>query len=425
MVILNCCAECSLGTTVLTARHHTPRPLPGLVRLPDQVATTAESGSQPASGAGTASELVAASPRDRPGVICTVARRSVTGSRASVIIVSYNARGALDRCLRSIRRASGSDSEIIVVDNGSSDGSATHVVESFPEVRLVRSLANQGFGAGCNLGARIARGEYLAFLNPDTVVEPRWLTELIGALAVNRQAGLATARILLLADPERLNTAGNSTHYTGLTLCQGMGQPRQNSATPREVGAVSGAAFVIHRHLFETLGGFDESFFLYMEDTDLSWRARLAGHASVYAPRSVVYHDYSLRFGPRKTFYQERNRYLLLLKTLRWRTLVVLAPALVLAEIVTWGFVLLHDRPHLANKLRAYAWIIQHRRQVLESRWRTQAQRASKDRDLLSHCDVQLAFEQTGAGWTASLAHRAFDPLFFVLHRLALGVIRW
>ena len=92
-----------------------------------------------------------------------------------------------------------------------------------------------------------------------------------------------------------------------------------------------------------------------MEDTDLSWRARLAGYRCLYVPTSIVYHEYTLRFGPRKIFYQERNRYLMLLKGAHWATLLVLLPALLLAEVVTWGFVLAQDRRRLANKARAYA----------------------------------------------------------------------
>jgi len=127
----------------------------------------------------------------------------------------------------------------------------------------------------------------------------------------------------------------------------------------------------------------------------------------------------------RKTFYQERNRYLMLLKSLRWRTLLVLLPALLLGEVVTWGFVLLRERQRLANKLRAYAWIVKHWGEVVESRRQTQALRTVRERDLIACCTHQLAFEQTGDGVVARWAHLVFDSLFFVLHRLALALIWW
>jgi GT2 family glycosyltransferase len=226
-------------------------------------------------------------------------------------------------------------------------------------------------------------------------------------------------------DPDRVNTCGNQVHYTGLTLCRGMGAPCCDLVAEEPVAAVSGAAFAISRALFFALDGFDERFFLYMEDTDLSWRARLAGFKCICVPRSVAYHHYTLRFGPLKTFYQERNRYLLMLKSLRWRSLLLLLPAFLLAELVTWGFAILRDRRHLANKIRAYAWIVQHWEATMEARRQVQSMRRVPDRDLLAGCTPHLAYEQVGEGPAVHLAHWAFDPLFLTLYWLALRVIRW
>jgi GT2 family glycosyltransferase len=342
-----------------------------------------------------------------------------------VIIVNYNGGADLTRCLRALLADDRGDVEMIVVDNASTDGSAEQVAREFPGVRLVRSATNLGFGEANNVGARQARGEFLAFLNPDTVVAPGWLEPLLAALEADPRVGLATSQILLLDDTEQVNTCGNDVHITGLTLCRGAGLRRGTLAAPEDVGAVSGAAFAMRRALFETLGGFDGPFFLYLEDTDLSLRARLMGYRCRYVPESLVYHAYTLRFGPRKTFYQERNRYLMLLKTLRWPTLLALLPALLLAEVVTWGFVLARDRRRLANKLRAYAWVAAHWREVMERRHRTQALRRVRDRELLARCTYRLAFEQAGPNWAARAAHVGFDPLFFAFQRLALALIWW
>jgi len=360
-----------------------------------------------------------------PEVIVTPTRAQETVPRASVIIVNYNGREHLGGCLSSLLGEDRQDCQVILVDNASTDGSAEYVEQVFPQVLVIRNEANRGFGQGNNLGAQWAKGKYLAFLNPDTVVEPGWLEALIATLEADPQAGLATSKILLLADPGRINTCGNEMHYTGLTLCRGMGIDRSTFSDLVEVDAVSGAAFVIRKDVFEALGGFDEAFFLYMEDTDLSWRARLAGYKCFYVPQSIVYHDYTLRFGPAKTFYQERNRYLILLKSLRWPTLIVLLPALLLAELVTWGFVLLRERKRLVNKLRAYAWIVAHWGQVMQSRRQVQALRRVRDRDLIARCTYRLAYEQFDSGPVARLAHLVFDPLFLALHRLALALIWW
>jgi GT2 family glycosyltransferase len=351
----------------------------------------------------------------------------VTSPKASIIIVSYNTRSDLGPCLSSLLRTTGPDYEIILVDNASSDGSADYVEATFPGVRVVRNPNNTGFGHANNLGASLAAGQFLAFLNPDTVVEPGWLAGLVDALEADPATGLVTSQLRLLGHPTQLNTCGNEVHCTGLALCRGMGVRADDAAfaEPREVTAISGAAFAMRKTLFDTLDGFDDSFFLYVEDTDLSWRARLAGYKCLYVPSSVVYHDYSLRFGPHKTYYQERNRYLMLLKSLRWPTLLALLPALLLGEVVTWGFVLLREPRRAANKLRVFGWLWQHRGEIGANRRRTQALRRVTDHALLAPAAYRLAYEQTGDGLVARAAHLVLDPLFFVASRLALTVIRW
>lgn len=344
---------------------------------------------------------------------------------ATVIIVNYNALPYLQACLRSVLSEANPGCEVVLVDNASTDGSVEYVEQAFPEVRVIRNRNNAGFGQGFNLGARQAKGRILACLNPDTSAAPGWLEPLVAALDANPRIGLVTSKILLMSDPRRVNTCGNDMHVTGLTLCRGLGMDSDAFAEPAEVDAVSGAAFAVRRETFEALRGFDADFFLYMEDTDLSWRARLAGYRCLCVPESVVYHDYRLRFGPRKTFYQERNRYLMLLKSLRWGTLLALLPVLLLGEAVTWGFVLLRERRNIGNKVRAYAWVLRHWRHIMKARRDTQSLRQVCDRDLIARCTHRLAFEQTGDGPLARAARLLFDPLFFLLHRLALALVWW
>jgi GT2 family glycosyltransferase len=323
--------------------------------------------------------------------------------------------------LASLRANPTAETEILVVDNASTDSSASMVQSEFPEVRLLCSIQNLGFGGGNNLGARQAFGQYLAFLNPDTEVAPGWLEALLNALETTSQVGLVTSKILLKADPQRINTCGNDVHLSGLTLCRGMGCPSGEFQQPELVNAVSGAAFALCKDLYWHLGGFDDSFFLYMEDTDLSLRARLAGYRCLLVPASIVYHDYVLSFSPQKTYYQERNRYLMLLKSLRRRTLLALLPALLAAEVVTWGFVLLRERKNLCNKLQAYAWIARHWNEIKKKHLHTQAIRRMDDRSIISVLQTRLEFELTGDGWLGKAAHWVFDPLFKVLKKAALG----
>jgi GT2 family glycosyltransferase len=342
---------------------------------------------------------------------------------ADIIIVNYNGGENLVNCLESINPSA--NAKITVVDNASTDGSPEVVGRTFPHVKLVRSQANMGFGAGNNLGFCESHGDYLAFLNPDTIVEPGWLEALISTLEENRQAGLATSKILLLDQPGAVNTCGHDHHLSGLTLCRGIGQLGGNYAAIEEVPAISGAAFVIHRRLFQKLGGFDPDFFLYMEDTDLSLRARLAGYSCLFVPNSIVYHDYCLTIGELKTFYQERNRYLMLLKIYRWPTLLLLLPTLLLAELITWGFSLIHDRDHLVNKINAYRWVIRNWGKVMQKRLETQALRSVPDRQLLLGTTHRLDYSQIGGGFLPRLASWIFNPLFYILRGFVLAVVWW
>ncbi len=328
-------------------------------------------------------------------------------------------------CLESVLRSLPGDCELIVVDNASVEGNADQIASSFPEVSLIRSRTNLGFAGGCNLGVRHARSKYLVFLNPDTVIEPGWLESLIAPLESDDRIGLVTPRILLMATPDRLNTCGCNIHISGLTLCRGMGRPRDSYTQIDEVGAISGAAFAIRRELFDKLGGFDEDMFLYMEDIDLSWRARLAGYSSLYTPECTVMHDYELRVTQFKMFWQERNRYLMLLKSFKWPTLVMLLPVYVAAELMTWSYVLLKDRRNITNKLRAYRWIISNWQLVMRKRKATQALRVVSDRTLLKSTEFRLDFDQAAGGAVATLARFIFNPFFLALRGICLAFVWW
>lgn len=372
-------------------------------------------------------EVNVTTPFDTAGMVSAHAdpSRHLTVPVVSVIVVNYNGGVAVLECLRSLAAADNDATEVIVVDNASDDGSADVIEAAFPDIRLVRSGKNLGFGDGNNLGAMYASGRYLAFLNPDTIVEPDWLEHLIDALDSDAGAGMATSRILLLGDSEHINTCGNELHFTGLAQCRGMRMHRDAMPVAGDVAAVSGAAFVMRRSVFDLLGGFDGSFFLYMEDTDLSLRARLAGYRCLYVPTSVVYHHYEFRVGPSKIYYQERNRYLMLAKGLKVPTLVILMPALVLAEVVSWGFVILKHPRRSTGKLRAYVWVARHWKQIATARRQTQAIRRVPDREILATCSHRLAFDQVASGPLARLSHALLNPLFGVLLRVSMAVVRW
>lgn len=345
--------------------------------------------------------------------------------KASVIIVNTNELHHLRRCLPSLFRQRYADCEVLVVDNNSSDGSVEYITSSYPQVKLIKNSGNLGYAGANNVGFRHATGEYLAVLNPDTEVDPDWLAELVLALEANPTAGLATSKLLLMDRPERIQACGTEISFTGLTTCRGLEQSRDKYNGPETVSAVSGAAFVIKRRVLEHIGGFDEEFFMYYEDTELSLRAMLASYTCLYVPTSVVYHQYAFRFNPQKCFVLERNRWFGLIKTLRWRSLLVLLPALVLSEVIVWGYVVLKGAPYVASKLRSYWWLLANWRRILAARRGVQALRRVDDRVILRHFSHRITLAQTTSRPVALVLEVLLGAILLVLGRTSRLVVTW
>lgn len=322
----------------------------------------------------------------------TVSPHLRSASGLLVIVVAHNGRGYLGDCLDSLQ-ASGTDaSQIVVVDNHSADGSAAFVEAEFPEITVLLSDANLGYGGATNVAIREAAKrtdwasiEFVAVLNQDVVSGPNWIDELVAALGSDDTVALATPKVLLRNNPHVVNACGNSVHLTGITTCRGWGRLGSEFTRGTEIAAVSGAAFVARKSVFEAvLGGFDPLFFLYLEDTDLSLRAALAGFRAIYVPDAVVYHDFQPAFGTAKIHWLERNRIMLLVKIFRWRSLLLLLPALVLTELLVLGYALAQGVDTVGAKLHAYLWLLRHAREIGKARQKTQRGRRISDRELLA-----------------------------------------
>ncbi len=342
--------------------------------------------------------------------------------QTSVVIVTYNNRDDIDACLGSLRTHS-PDAEIIVVDNLSSDGTLDHIRQQYPRVRAVSAGRNGGFGAGNNIGARLATGTRLVFLNPDTEVKGAWLAPLIAALEDDSSVGLVTPTVLLKGTANRVNACGNDVHLTGLAFCAGLHHAAPPRSTPaRPVAAISGAAFAIRRELWEQLGGFDERFFMYLEDTDLSLRARRLGYTILHVPASRVWHDYRVSVSAAKLYHLERNRLLMLHKNLSPATLVLLSPALALTEVLTWIFCLQQGKAYALAKWHSYRGFWRERRRS-EHPARQLSPRYD-DHALVHSFGSRLALEQMRQGALATTANDLLTIFYTVWRLVALVALR-
>jgi GT2 family glycosyltransferase len=235
------------------------------------------------------------------------------GSRLTVVVVTWQGAHLLGPCLDSLARQT-LPHDVVVVDNASTDNTAD-VLAAHPDVRVIRNDANLGFAGGAQQGLEAATGEWVAFLNNDAVAEPGWLAALVTA---GRDPGVAAVTSqLLLADtePPRVNNAGVVLLPTLYGTDRAGGGDPAHVAEPVEVFGFSGGAALLRRAAALAVGGFPVRFFLYYEDTDLSWRLRLAGWSIRYEPSAVVHHRHAASSDVSSAlfaFHNERNRLLTL-----------------------------------------------------------------------------------------------------------------
>jgi GT2 family glycosyltransferase len=325
-------------------------------------------------------------------------------ARVSVVVVAYRSGEALTRCLGTVLAARGV-LEAIVVDNGGGGGTEIEAARGLAGVRVVEPGANLGYGGGCNAGARGARGEALLFLNADTEVDAG-APEALAAVLADPGIGIAMPRLRLLGDPERLNSSGNIVHVTGLAWPGGYGEPAKSVSERRDIPYASGAALAVRAETFRELGGFAEELFLYQEDLELSWRARLAGYRVVIEPAADVRHAYRYEpLDPEKHYWLERNRLVFVLTAYSGRLLALLAPVLVATEIAL--ALLARREGWWPEKRRGWAWLLTNRDVVARLRRRTQALRRVSDREAARFLTDRLEPAMREVAETA----RRFEPL--------------
>lgn len=252
------------------------------------------------------------------------------GSDISVVVLNWNRRDLLKSCLESLERQRGVRFEVIVVDNGSRDGSAEMVEEEFIRprrlpLRLIRNRANRGFCAANNQGIAAASGAFIALLNNDAEADPGWLAALRGAFDGRPQAGMAASKILTYDDPKRIDKAGHLIYPDGQNRGRGTGEPDDGRYDRQEeVLWADGCAAMYRGAMLDQIGGFDEDFFAYGDDAELGLRARIAGWTCRYEPGAVVRHRRGSTLGvesARRIELIERNRVLLAAKLFPWSLL--------------------------------------------------------------------------------------------------------
>lgn len=250
-------------------------------------------------------------------------------TQAAVVILTYNSRAFLDDCLASVRRLS-TPVEVVLADNGSTDGTLDHVRRNWPHVRALDLGRNWGFAGGYNRALAQVTADWLALINPDAAPAPDWLAALLAFAAEHPRAAILGGKLLFGgadAGQRILQCAGTRVTDAGTAFEVGWGEPDRGQYDAAQITAsVPGAALLIRRTAWQALGGFDESYFTYLEDVDLCWRAWLAGHEVWYVPQAEARHYFGGSAGgrasPFRIRWMQRNRYANMLKHLEAGTLL-------------------------------------------------------------------------------------------------------
>lgn len=302
---------------------------------------------------------------------------------ASVIIPNWNGKHLLRTCLVSLQKQSLKDFEIIVVDNGSSDGSTKYIERFFPKTKVVKFDKNFGFARAVNAGIQVAKGKFIVLINNDTEIDQNCLKYLVEAIKTHTETGFVAAKMLNFNYRDIIDSAGDYIDEVGHANNIGLGEkdgPEFNK--PDYVFLVTGGGGLFKRDVFEKVGFLDENYFAYFEDVDLCLRAQLQGFKGWYEPKAVIYHIHKETSSKNQAlleYWQFRNM---------TQTIIKNFPTSVLLKKWRWLKIILVHLNTIFYQLRngfwwspflADLWILFHLPRLLRERRRIQSNRKVSD----------------------------------------------
>lgn len=260
----------------------------------------------------------------------------------SVVIPNFNGIAFLDSVLASLEGQTLSNFEVILVDNGSTDGSCSFVTANYPWVHLIELSENFGFCGAVNAGIRAAKAPYVLLLNNDTEVKEDFVEEMLAAIRHHKNAFSCGARMVQYHDRDRLDDVGNYYCALGWSFARGRGKDIHAYETEDKIFSACAGAAIYRKKIIEKIGYFDEEHFAYLEDTDIGYRARIYGYENWYAPKAIVYHVGSGTSGSRynqfKTRYSSRNNIYLIYKNMPLLQIILNLPFLSVGFLIKFLF---------------------------------------------------------------------------------------
>ena len=303
----------------------------------------------------------------------------------SIIILNYNAGKLIEECVDSIYQSNYKNFEIILVDNNSKDESHVKCKEKFPLINLIANKENLGYCEGNNVGIRVANGKFVIVLNPDTIVEPNWINELLQGYEKFGH-GIYQPKFLTIDNESILQSTGNMIQLFGFGYSRNKGDKDEKQFNNIEnINYASGTCLFTTKEIFTQLGFFDSFLFAYHDDLDLCWRASMQGIQSYYIPTSIVFHPsegFSFKWSNFKFFLLERNRLYCLFTHYSHSTILKFLPSLVLVDIAVSLFYLKNGL--FSEKIKASLDILKNSK-IINSRYNLiQKNRTVDDKEIIS-----------------------------------------
>jgi GT2 family glycosyltransferase len=316
----------------------------------------------------------------------------------SIIIPHFNGKEILTKCLNSILENPFDKFEIIVVDNGSTDGSQEIIKKNFPQVTLLQNEINKGYAGGCNSGIKYTNGDFILFLNNDVEVAVNFIEEMYNAIISDDTIGLVQPKMLSMQNKSYFDYsggAGGEIDIFGFPFARGRvfieleKDDSQYDYLPKEIFWASGTALLIRKKLLDKIGLFDEDFFAHMEEIDLNWRAQLVGFKSVVTIKTHLYHysGYTLPAeNPKKMYLNHRNNLIMLIKNYSLLSLLWIFPARLVLEFIAFAYAVVTRNWNWATGVaKGVYFVLMHLNSIWKKHVRIQRMRKISDKKIMEN----------------------------------------
>lgn len=334
----------------------------------------------------------------------------------------------LKDCIESLKRQT-HPFKLFIVDNSSTKNSREYIKKVTPEAEIIINegekinKGNNGYALGGNQGMRAALKqdfEYVIVSNMDTIFDKDWLKNLVEAANRNKKAGAIQAKIMIFENKDKINSTGNKLHFLGFGYCENYNVKDFEMEEDKKINYASGCSVLYKMDILREIGIYDENFFMYHEDSDISWRIWQAGYEVILAPKAIVYHKYEFNRSMLQFYYMERNRFLTILTNYKLGTLLLILPAFLMMELGLFGFSIKNKT--WKTKLAVYWYFLNpiHWIKIYKDRIIKQSHRRIPDKKIVKQFSGKLEFQKIENPILKYIANPLFSFYWTVVEQFIL-----